>query len=133
MEINMEQPINAQSTHQSSQLVPPAQPVQQPIVQQPTGTSIRIQYIVIFLVLIVLGGGLFVVMKTPSQTPAPTPTDSPTPSQKAKPVIPIATVSAYIDLTSHIASLSSFIQNMNVSDTSMIPPTIELPLGFQNE
>jgi len=113
--------------------MPHQMPVQQPIVQEPQKKGFDLRYVFLALIFIGISGGLFAVTRKPTPIPIPTPTETPTPSPKTKSVIPLATQSAYLSLTESIASLSSQIQAMQVSDTTLSPPTIELPLGFPNE
>jgi len=92
---------------------------------------------IFFIMLIIVGisGGIFFGMKQePSQEiPIPTITSTPTPSVITKPTSPLATQSGFLDLINSAASLSGAINAMQVSDTTLIPPTIELPLGFPNQ
>jgi len=124
MENNMDQTI-AEMPHEV--------PVQQPIVQKPQKKGFDLRYLFLVLIIIGISGGLFAATRKPAPIPIPTPTDTPTPSPKSKSLVPLATQSAYLSLTQSIASLSSQIQQMQVSDTTLSPPTIELPLGFPNE
>ena len=118
--------------------IPSTQPVLQPTVQQSPDSNKRTKrsfdkrYLFILLIIIGIGGGFLTALKQPMDMPTPTPSDMPIPSPISKPVVSVATESAYIELTKLVASLSATIKNMQVSDTTLSPPTIELPLGFPN-
>ena len=124
--------INQPSVMPVQQAVtPPSQ--QPPVVATPPKWTFDKRYL--FLILIVIGivGGFFAARRQPTPIALPTPTDTPTSTPKAKPVVPFATQSAYLDLTKSVASLSGVIGTLQVSDTTLSPPTLELPLGFPNE
>jgi hypothetical protein len=130
--------MNEQQLHNQQQPIPsrpvmPQPPIQQPIIQKPQKKGFDLRYFFLALIVIGISGGLFAATRKTAPIPIPTPTDTPTPSPKTKSVVPLATQSAYLSLTQSIASLSSQIQQMQVSDTTLSPPTIELPLGFPNE
>ena len=92
-----------------------------------------IAYVFVTLIIIGLVGSIFIAAQPKTSTPAPSPSDTPTPSPKNTLISPVATMSAYLDLTKQAASLSASINAVQTSDTSLIPPTIELPLGFPNQ
>ena len=104
-----------------------------PVIQPQIKRHFDMRYLFLLLVVIGLGGGLLTAMRQPVSLPTPTPSDTPTPTPKSKPVVPVATQSAYLELTKSVASLSAQIKNLQVSDTTLTPPTVELPLGFPNE
>jgi hypothetical protein len=130
---------NMENSQPPPPLTPPIQPVipeptvQPPIVQPPIKRSFDLRYLFLVLLIIGLGGAFFAMRRLPVSTPPPTPSDTPTPTPKLKPVTPVATQSAYLELTKGVASLSASISTMQVSDTTLTPPTVELPLGFPNE
>lgn len=132
MENNLNQPIPSQPINPA---VPPvaAPPIEEGPPIKKTKRPFDLRYLFIMLIIVGLVGGLVTVVKKQSTTPTPTPTDTPTPTLKTKPVIPLATQSAYLELKSSVASLSAFVNSMNISDTTLTPPTIELPLGFTND
>jgi len=130
---NMEETQTFQApAGQDQPTIPPRHqqvPAVSPLIKRPFDK----RYLFILLIIIGIAGGFFTAGRQPIQTPGPTPSDTPTPTPKSKPVIPMATQSAYIELTRKVASLSGAIQNIQVSDTTLSPPTIELPLGFPNQ
>lgn len=121
---------------------PTTAPIMQPTAGTPPPTGIPaypkkpfdMRFLLIGLIILALvGGGIFALTRTPPQeAPAPTatPTPSPTPVQRVK--VPLATESAYLDLSQAVASLSASINNLQLNNTTLIPPTIELSLGFPN-
>ena len=133
MENNMEPPIPNQNPIATPNVIPP-QPIAEnaPVIQTPVKRSFDPRYVLIILILIGLGGGFMLANKKPITTPAPTPTETPTPTPKTKSVVPIATQSAYLEIASGVASLSAAINVLQISDTTMSPPTVEIPLGFPN-
>jgi len=133
MENNMEQSELLQPSLPQTQPILSSQAQQIPIISPNPKRSFDKRYLFILLIFIGIGGIFFTISKQPIQTPTPTPSDTPTPTPKSKPVVPMATESAYIELTKSVATLSGYIKNMQVSDTTLSPPTIELPLGFPNE
>ena len=129
----MEQPAMNQTT--PTPVLPAVQPPSQQthvITTAPKRTFDK-RYLFLFIILIGIGGGFVTATRQPTPIPLPTPSDTPTPTPKSKPVVPFATQSAYLDLTKSVASLSGVIRTLQVSDTTLSPPTIELPLGFPNE
>lgn len=67
----------------------------------------------------------------PTKSPPPelvsTPLPSPTPIRN---VSSIASQSAFMSLEQSVSSVSSAIANTNLDDPSLMPPSIDLPLGF---
>lgn len=59
---------------------------------------------------------------------ATTPTPTPTPVREFSPV---ASQSAFIDFSLAVASLSASVQNLNVYDSALAPPVLDLELGFR--
>ncbi len=128
----MDQPIPNQQPAYQNPL--PGTPIEQAPILQAQKHVFDPRYIFLLLIFIGIGGGLFMfTAKTPSVVPTPTLIETPTPTPKAKALSPVATLSGYLDLSKSIASLSAKINAMQVSDTTLSPPTIELPLGFQSE
>lgn len=98
-----------------------------------------------FLVPILLGtavlllGGVFGLLlrqgntKLPSETVAPltpTPTNMQTTNQ---PLSAIASTSAFTQTETGIASLSAAAAALNVADTTLNPPSLDLPLGLETK
>jgi hypothetical protein len=123
-------------SNQSSAPFTPPNPTGTPIpmVNQPK-PSFDPRIFFILLIIIGIGGGIFFGMKQipPPEIPIPTITLTPTPGLITKPINPLATQSGFLDLSKSAASLSSAINAMQVSDTTLVPPSIELPLGFPNQ
>ncbi len=63
------------------------------------------------------------------QSPAATLMPTPTPIRNFS---PLATQSAFLQLVAGAASLSASLNNYSPQDPSLSPPTLDLPLGFQN-
>ncbi|MFH1013911.1 MAG: hypothetical protein V1769_05340 [Thermoplasmatota archaeon] len=129
----MQQPTMNQSAPTPVQPVVQPPPQQAPVVATTPKRAFDKRYLFLILIVIGIGGGFFAATRQPVAIPLPTPTDTPTPTPRAKPVVPFATQSAYLDLTVKLSSLSGSIQSLQVSDTTLSPPTVELPLGFPNE
>lgn len=96
------------------------------------------------LVLIFLGvavlilGGIFGILLRKNVTSQPTPTASntavPTPTPAVnRPLSAIASTSAFLQTESAIASLSAAAAALNVSDTTLNPPSLDLPLGLETK
>lgn len=60
--------------------------------------------------------------------PTPTPAATPTPIRELSAV---ASQSAFILFTESVASLSASIQKVNIYDSTLTPPVLDLPLGFK--
>lgn len=60
--------------------------------------------------------------------PTPTPAATPTPIREMSSV---ASESAFILFTESVASLSASIQKVNIYDSTLTPPVLDLPLGFK--
>lgn len=65
-----------------------------------------------------------------TQTETITPTVTISPNQ---PLSAIASTSAFMQTENAIASLSAAINALNVSDTTLNPPTLDLPLGLDTK
>lgn len=63
-------------------------------------------------------------------TPTPTATPSPTPMRH---VALTATTSAFLSFNASLSTLSATLQGIQITDSTLTPPTIELPLGFANQ
>jgi len=109
----------------------PTQPI--PVVVPEKKRSFDPRILFILLILIGIVGGFFSITRQSQEAPLPTPFDTPTPTPKSKTVIPIATESAYSGLVKNVGTLSESLQSLQVTDTTISPPTIELPLGFPNQ
>lgn len=118
------------------QFAPPANtPLGVPPMAPRRSTSSR-RILIIGLVIsmaLILGVSIFLSKKsTPKENPPVSITESPTvtPTPVRTPSA-LASQSAFLQLEVKIASLSSAIQNYVTVDSSLSPPTIDLPLGFQ--
>jgi hypothetical protein len=90
--------------------------------------------IIVFIIFLV-----FQIVKISIQTantiissPTPTPIVMPTAVIEGRNYSSISTMSAYLDINSSIASLSSMIAETDLLDSSINPPVIDLQLGFSN-
>jgi len=64
--------------------------------------------------------------------PTPTPTVSPTPTPMRH-MAPAATTSAFLKFDMSLATLSATLGSVQITDSTLTPPTVELPLGFSNQ
>lgn len=92
--------------------------------------------ILLGIVIVILGGiyGMLISQVKPkNQTMTeskPTPSASPS-LQTTQPLSSLATSSAFLTAEQTIASLSAAITSLNVSDTTLNPPAIDLSLGLE--
>jgi hypothetical protein len=129
----MEQPtVSLPSTNPVQPMTQPQTPQSPPVFQKPK-RRFDPRFLFILLIIVGIGGGFFAGSGQKTELPTPTPSDTPTPSPKSKPMVPMATESAYLELIKNVASLSGAINTIQISDTTLSPPTVELPLGFPNE
>lgn len=80
---------------------------------------------------LILGLVWFANRRAPAQVVAPTPT--PTATQSAisnRALAPLATESAFLKFESDLEALSRGIQNTQVQNQQLVPPRLDLPLGF---
>lgn len=70
--------------------------------------------------------------KAPVIAPTPTPTITVTPTPMRH-VAAAATMSAFIDFEAGLSSLSATLGAVEITDSNLTPPTVELPLGFSNQ
>lgn len=92
-----------------------------------------LRYVFVTIIVLALVAGIIAVVWRPKEeAPAPTPTPTLTPTPIKRVTVPLATQSAYLNLVAGAASLSSSINTLQVNDTTLSPPTIELSLGFPN-
>lgn len=81
---------------------------------------------------VLFGAGIIISVNfLPRQVTAPakpTPTQIPPASQRQ--INPIATTSAYMDLEKGIKDLSESVNGFNAQNSSLVPPVLDLPLGF---
>ena len=113
------------------------QPTIEPSIEKPYTEKPKSKIVPILLgVGIVILGGIYGLLSSQMQKPKtmqieaqPTPTTEPTIST-SQPLSSIATSSAFMTIESSIASLSAAINALNVSDTTLNPPTLDLPLGL---
>jgi len=116
------------------------QPVIQPSVEKPYTEKPKSKLVPILMgIAVVLLGGIYGLLISQVQKPkvtqiaaTPTPTAEPTLSTR-QPLSGIATSSAFVSLESSVASLSAAINALNVSDTTLNPPTLDLPLGLDTK
>ena len=116
------------------------QPTIEPSIEKPYTEKPKSKLVPILLgVGIVILGGIYGLLSARIQKPIttlvdtqPTPTAEPTIST-AQPLSSIATSSAFMTIESSIASLSAAINALNVSDTTLNPPTLDLPLGLDTK
>jgi len=103
---------------------PPQTPKKFPVIGVVTG--------IVIVLAVIIGGVIAQNPKIITGNPAPNPTlvappPSPTPERQLS---FIASQSAFIQIETNVASLSGSIQNIIVSDPSLSPPVLDLPLGF---
>lgn len=119
------------------QTLPSEEVLQTPApVQQPPPRRFDMRILFILLIVIGIGGGVFLATRPAEIPPVPTPrptTIPPSPTPRTQPKLPIATDSSYLMLTTQIASFSAYLNLMQPADTTLVPPTIELQLGFSNQ
>lgn len=86
------------------------------------------------IVLALVGGGVAagVMLRPKEEAPAPTSTPTPSPTPVQRVTVPLATQTAYTNLVAAAATLSASINKLQVNDTTLSPPVIELSLGFPN-
>ncbi len=109
----------------------------QPVVESPRKKSALVP-ILLGLAVLILGGifGLLVQQKGTIQPSSQTQVISPTPTitvNTNKPLSAIATTSAFMQTETTITSLSSAAAILNVSDTTLNPPTLDLSLGLDTK
>ncbi|MFZ2024987.1 MAG: hypothetical protein WAV51_01725 [Microgenomates group bacterium] len=119
---------------------PAFQPNIQPSVEKPYTEKPKSKLVPILLgVTVILLGGIYgmlisQIQKTKPTTTSITPTPIAEPSiSTTQPLSSIATTSAFLTIESSVASLSSAINTLNVSDTTLNPPTLDLPLGLDTK
>jgi hypothetical protein len=88
--------------------------------------------IIVGVVIILVVGSMFFatpqqVQQTPTVTPTPTATAS---AVSNRTLTPIATESAFVAFEGKLDELTRGIQNTQVQNQQLLPPRIELPLGF---
>ncbi|MBI5613555.1 hypothetical protein HY947_01395 [Candidatus Gottesmanbacteria bacterium] len=62
-------------------------------------------------------------------TPTPTPYPTPTPDRKLS---PLSGLQEFRNLDALVSSFSAHLDSVTLDDPSLVPPTLSLPLGFQN-
>jgi len=94
-----------------------------------------LRYLFLLLIFVGIGGGIWTATRESIQPleSVPTPSTLPIPTRTSKPPIAAASQSGYLDLIQNVSSLSAHISTIQITDTTLSPPTIELPLGFPNE
>ena len=117
----------------------PGAPVEVPLtndnqINPPTVRPTRRTLIILFSVILVTFLGIAFALKIagtkknkPETAVTITPRPTPTPERLLSPV---ATQSAFLALSGHVASLSAGINNFVLDDPQLTPPLIDLPLGF---
>lgn len=85
-------------------------------------------------IVIVVGSILFASQQRINTKPAvtPTPTNVPLSPTSSMVLTPIATESAFINFEAEIDKLPSTIQGAALQDQTILPPVLDLPLGFSN-
>lgn len=109
----------------------PEQPVIEPKkkIVVPTRTLILVGTIAIVLLLSVLvAWSVFMPKQAVHQAPSPSP--SQTAPSTSRQMTPFATSSAFLSVESSVASLSAVTTSYSVEDSTVAPPTLDLPLGF---
>jgi hypothetical protein len=79
------------------------------------------------VIVLILISRVLAMRNNADQNNTPTPTGT-IPTKKS--VQPIATESAFIQLTTAVASVSSRLTGFDPFDPKIVPPVVELPLGF---
>jgi glycerol uptake facilitator-like aquaporin len=121
--------------------IPPTiEPQSQPMADQPLAGKKKSLLVPVLLGLtVVILGGIFGLLlqqnsnpavSLPTASPSPTPTSTPTTNQ---PLSDVASTSAFIEMESGIASLSAAVAALNISDTALNPPSLDLPLGLETK
>jgi len=123
---------------ENATLEPALQPSSAPV--PPEMTKKRVPWVAILLgVAILMMGAIYGLqvgrsVKVQTPTPSVAPTANPTTETvKQRELAPVATASAFLEIERSIASLSAAINAMNTNDTSLNPPSIELPLGLETK
>lgn len=116
--------------------IKPPEPSAAPV-QAPHKKKIQLKiFVPVFLMMGIIAGILImgdslsnkpVIIPTPTPTEKPLPTPTPNRIQSA-----VASTSAFLTIDRMAASLSATLDNLKMNDTSLNPPTIEIPLGFPN-
>lgn len=116
------------------------QPTIQPSVEKPYREKPKSKLVPILLgVVVILLGGIYGMLISQLQKPKPTQTViTPTPTAEpsmatTQPLSAIASSSAFMNIETSVASLSTAIGSLNVSDTTLNPPTLDLPLGLDTK
>lgn len=111
---------------------PPVAPNPPPPVTTPKKFKLPPWAIIAGIVLIlVIGSILFATSQTPTATVETTPTPTATASAISNRVLsPIATQSAFLKFETDLDTLTRGIQNTQIQNQQLLPPRIDLPLGF---
>jgi hypothetical protein len=114
---------------------PPATAANTPPVKKPFLPNIPpLVYIGVVLFAIVFGSLIFASQRKPNVTVAPTPTPgaaTPTPTS-TRALTTFATQSAFMQYETTINGLPGIIQGAALQDPTIVPPVLDLPLGFSN-
>jgi len=93
---------------------------------------------ILLAITVILLGGIYGMMiyqesqkKSATTIATTTPTPSVTPIDNNRPLSAAASTSAFLQIEASSASLSAAIKALNMSDTTLNPPSLELPLGLQ--
>jgi hypothetical protein len=113
---------------------PPTNPQGQiPVRSKPNLTPVWIAVGVLVIVAAIFGATMVIVNSKPTTTViivTPTPVlVTPTPMRA---VNPVATTSAFLELEKNVSDLSSGLNRLNLNDTNLYPPVLDLSLGFSN-
>lgn len=87
--------------------------------------------IAVILILLAVGITLLKGNRTSFESIAPTPTPTATQSAVTNRLLnPVASQSAFIKFETDLDSLTRGMQNMHIQNQQLLPPRLELPLGF---
>lgn len=84
---------------------------------------------VILLILISIFAITNVRRSAAPATPGPAPSAVPS-VRSNQPLSPLATQSAFLSLQASLATLSAHVTTLSTQDSTLTPPTLDLPLGF---
>lgn len=103
-------------------------------IKPPTVRPTRRPLIIVLSVILVIFLGIAVAVKiagTKKNKPETVVTIAPRPTPTPERILsPVATQSAFLALSGHVASLSAGINNFILDDPQLTPPVLDLALGF---
>ena len=112
----------------------PQKPPDIPILILPWYEKYKTVLIIAGVIATIVAGSLVFQAATPKKIvlpPIPTPTLYPTPTPDRK-LSPLSGLQELRDLDAEVSSLSAHLDSVSLDDPSLVPPTLTLPLGFQN-